>query len=86
MHRTQSVELQKRMRRNTNRGFSIEFWVSFAANPKAEPRNSLGQVWPKYQGPSGLVMDFGIASAPGGPNPAYVAPVSVADFYSGPCL
>jgi len=66
--------------------FSIEFWVSFAANPDKEPRNSLGQVWPRYQEPNGLIMDFGNASAPGGPSPAWVAPVSVADFYSGPCL
>ncbi|KAK4165554.1 acetylcholinesterase [Cladorrhinum sp. PSN259] len=63
-----------------------EFWVSFAANPDAEPRNSLGQTWPRYQGPNGLIMNFGNASAAGGPSPAYVAPVSVADFYSGPCL
>jgi len=65
---------------------STEFWVSFAANPDREPRNSLGQVWPKYQASNGRIMDFGNASAPGGAKAAYVAPVSVADFYSGPCL
>ncbi|KAK4463169.1 hypothetical protein QBC42DRAFT_250710, partial [Cladorrhinum samala] len=60
-----------------------EFWVSFAANPTADPRNSLGQVWPQYKGPNGLIMDFGNATGPGA---SYVAPVSVADRYSGPCL
>ncbi|KAK3995336.1 acetylcholinesterase [Cladorrhinum sp. PSN332] len=66
-----------------------EYWVSFAANPPgADPRNSLGQVWPKYrssQGPAGNdgeIIDFGNATVG---SPSYVAPVSIADRYSGPC-
>ncbi|KAK1760073.1 acetylcholinesterase [Echria macrotheca] len=60
-----------------------EYWVSFAANPDKEPRNSQGQVWPRYKGPSPKIMDFGNATVGA---PSYVAPVSVADRYSGPCL
>ena len=56
--------------------------VSFAANPSADPRNNLGQTWPKFTGPSGQIVVFGNATGPGA---SYIAPVAVADKYSGPC-
>lgn len=61
---------------------STAFWVSFASNPSVDPRNHLKQSWPRYIGPSGQIVVFGNATGTG---PSYVAPVAIADAYSGPC-
>jgi carboxylesterase type B len=58
------------------------FWVSFAANPTADPRDHLGQPWPKYTATNRQIVVFGNAT---GPSASYVAPVEIADNYSGPC-
>ncbi|KAK4224257.1 acetylcholinesterase [Podospora fimiseda] len=60
-----------------------EFWVSFAQNPDKPPRNSFNQIWPKYSLSNPRVMEFGNLTIG---NPSHVAPVSVADWWSGPCL
>jgi hypothetical protein len=56
--------------------------VSFAANTSADPRDHLGQAWPKYIAESRQVVVFGNAT---GPSASYVAPVEIMDKYSGPC-
>ncbi|KAK5659085.1 hypothetical protein OQA88_1174 [Cercophora sp. LCS_1] len=58
------------------------FWVSFAANPSADPRNHVGQVWPKFTGTDGDIIVFGNATVP---SASYAAPVAIADKYSGAC-
>ncbi|KAK4150340.1 acetylcholinesterase [Chaetomidium leptoderma] len=58
------------------------FWVSFAANPSAGPRDHNGQTWPKYTESSRQIVVFGNAT---GPSASYVAPVAIADKYGGPC-
>lgn len=71
--------------------FESEFWVSFASNPSVDPWNSiLNQTWPQFvSGTDGQIMVFGNATGPGPGGPSgpasYVAPVAVADQYSGPC-
>ncbi|KAK4118014.1 hypothetical protein N657DRAFT_584396 [Parathielavia appendiculata] len=51
--------------------YAIEaFWISFAANPSAEPRNHLGQAWPKYTAASHQIVVFGNATGLGA---SYVA-------------
>jgi len=61
------------------------FWLSFATNPDADPRNHIGQVWPRYTGgPGAQVMDFG--NATGAATGSNISPVSVADGWSGPCV
>lgn len=63
--------------------FAIQsFWVTFAANSSASPRDHLGTVWPKYATADGQIMVFGNAT---GPSASYVASVKVADKYSGSC-
>ena len=63
--------------------FAMEdFWVSFAANSSADPRDHRGLTWPKYTPATGQMINFGNAT---GPSASYVAPVSVADRYSGAC-
>ncbi|KAK4209066.1 acetylcholinesterase [Rhypophila decipiens] len=69
--------------------FAMEsFWVTFAANSSADPRDHMGTVWPKYIPPSdadnesGKIIVFGNSTGPSG---SYVSPVELADNYSGPC-
>ncbi|KAM7185067.1 acetylcholinesterase [Rhypophila sp. PSN 637] len=64
------------------------FWVTFAANSSAAPRDHVGTVWPKYIPPSdtdsesGKIIVFGNSTDH---SASYVSPVELADFYSGPC-
>jgi len=56
--------------------------VSFAAHPSINPRDNHGLIWPKYTANNGQIVVFGNAT---GPSASYIAPVAIADFYSGPC-
>lgn len=56
--------------------------MSFAADPKKDPTNHLGETWPKFTGIDGEIIVFGNAT---GPSASYTAPVSIEDHYSGPC-
>ncbi|KAK3314881.1 Alpha/Beta hydrolase protein [Apodospora peruviana] len=63
--------------------YAIEsFWVSFTSNPSVDPRNYLGQSWPKYTSTARDIVVFGNASLP---SASSLSPDSVADYYSGPC-
>lgn len=73
---------QQRADVNYHSNHDTAFWVSFAADPSVDPRNHLGQAWPKYTATDGQIMVLGNAT---GPSASYVAPVAVADKYSGSC-
>jgi hypothetical protein len=60
----------------------LAFWVSFAANPGMNPRNHLGQTWPKYTESTPDIIVFGNATMN---NASSVSPVSIAEYYAGPC-
>ena len=67
---------------DTDRFPKTAAWVSLGANPSADPRDHLGQKWPKYTEASRQVVVFGNAT---GPSASYVAPAEILDKYSGPC-
>lgn len=56
------------------------FWVSFAANASADPRDHLGQAWPRST--THDIVVFGNATMP---KASTVAPSSLSQFYAGPC-
>jgi len=61
----------------------LALWVSLAANASADPRNHLGQAWPRYvEDGSRQIMVFGNATMP---SASTVADVSLAEYYAGGC-
>jgi hypothetical protein len=59
----------------------LAFWVAFATNSSADPRDHLGTVWPRYTPADQRVVVFGNETL----GAAVVAPGGVAELFSGVC-
>ena len=57
------------------------FWVTFAANSSADPRDHLGTIWPKMTPENQKIMIFGNETL----GAASIAPVEVGEVFSGAC-
>ncbi|KAK1834087.1 acetylcholinesterase [Podospora conica] len=57
------------------------FWVTFAANSSADPRDHLGTAWPRYTPTDQRIVVFGNETL----GAAYVAPEAAAQVFSGAC-